>query len=48
VASVARGSLFAAGLALAQFGAPEQDPRFQVFNPSLLDSLHEPISRYHE
>ena len=43
-----RGSMLAAGLALSQLYAPEQDPRFQVFNPSLVDRLHEPISRYHE
>jgi hypothetical protein len=48
VAKIARRSVLAAGLALAQLGNLEQDSRFHLFSRSLLDRLHEPISRYHE
>jgi hypothetical protein len=48
VRTIAQGTLFAAGLAVAQFGLPENDPRFPIFSRTLVDKLHEPITRYHE
>jgi hypothetical protein len=48
VRKLAQGTLFAAGLAAAQFGLPENDPRFPIFSRTLVDKLHEPMTRYHE
>jgi len=45
---LARNTLLAAGLVAAQFGIPEIDPRFQVFDRTLVDRLQAPISRHHE
>jgi hypothetical protein len=46
--TIARGTLFVAGLAVSQFGFPENDPKFPIFSRTLVDRLHEPITRYHE
>jgi hypothetical protein len=48
VRNLAQGTLFAAGIAATQIGIPEIDSRFHVFDPSLLDRLRAPITRYHE
>jgi hypothetical protein len=48
VRKIAQSTLFAAGLAAAQLGLPENDPRFPLFSRTLVDKLHEPISRLHE
>jgi hypothetical protein len=48
VSALARSSLLAAGFAVAQLGIPEIDSRFHLFDPTLLDRLHAPITRYHE
>jgi hypothetical protein len=48
VSALARSTLLAAGFAVAQLGIPEIDSRFHLFDPTLLDRLHAPISRYHE
>lgn len=48
VSALARSTLLAAGFAVAQLGIPEIDSRFHLFDPTLLDRLQSPISRYHE
>jgi hypothetical protein len=48
VRTLARSTLLAAGFAVSQLGIPEIDSRFQVFDPTLVDRLHAPITRYHE
>jgi hypothetical protein len=48
VRELAQSTLLAAGLAAAQFGTPEIDTRFHLFDPTLLDRLRAPITRYHE
>jgi hypothetical protein len=48
VRTIANGTVLAVGLAAAQFGIPDNDPRFSLFNKTLVDRLQEPISRYHE
>jgi hypothetical protein len=48
VRKIAQGTLFAAGLAAAQFGLPESEPKVPLFSRTLIDKLHEPISRHHE
>ncbi len=48
VKALARSTLLAAGFAVAQLGIPELDSRFHLFDPTLLDRLHPPITRYHE
>jgi hypothetical protein len=45
---LAQSTLLAAGLAAAQFSIPEIDPRYPVFDPTLVDRLHAPVTRYHE
>jgi hypothetical protein len=45
---LAQSTLLAAGIAAAQASIPEIDPRFPVFNRTLVDRLHEPVTRYHE
>jgi hypothetical protein len=45
---LAQGTLMAAGLLAAQFSIPEIDARYHVFDRSLVDKLHAPITRYHE
>jgi hypothetical protein len=44
----ARSRLLAAGIAASQISLPDTDPRFQLFNPAVVDRLHEPISRCRE
>ena len=48
VRQIAQGTILAAGLAASQFGIPEIDPRFHLFDRTLVDRLQEPISRHHE
>ena len=45
---LAQSTLLAAGLLATQFSIPEVDPRFHMFDRSLMDRLHAPITRYHE
>lgn len=45
---LAQSTLLAAGIAVSQFSNPEIDPKFQMFDPTLLDRLQAPITRYHE
>jgi hypothetical protein len=45
---LAQGTLLAAGIAATQFSPPEIDARFHLFNPTLVDRLQAPITRYHE
>jgi len=46
--SLARVTLLAAGFAAARFSTPEMDPRFEMFDPTLVDRLEPPITRHHE
>jgi len=48
VSKLAQSTLLAAGFAAAQFSIPEIDPKFHVFDRTLVDRLHAPITRYHE
>ena len=46
---LAQSTLLAAGIAVTQLGSlPEVDPRFKLFDLTLLDRLRAPISRVHE
>jgi hypothetical protein len=52
VRTIANGAVLAVGLAAAQLGMPDSlldnDPRFPLFNKTLVDRLQTPITRYHE
>jgi hypothetical protein len=48
VRSLAQGTLLAAGIAATQVVLPEMDPRFHVFDPTLVDRLQAPITRHHD
>jgi hypothetical protein len=48
VRTLAKSTLIAAGIAAAQLGVAELDSRFQLFDRTLVDRLHAPITRYHE
>jgi len=48
VRSLAHGTLLAAGLAATQMVLPEVDPRYHLFDPTLVDRLQAPITRHHE
>jgi hypothetical protein len=48
VRTIANGAVLAVGLAAAQFAVPDNDPRFSIFNKTLVDKLQAPITRYHE
>jgi hypothetical protein len=48
VRTIAQGTVLAVGLAAAQFAIPDNDPRFSIFNKTLVDRLQAPITRYHE
>jgi hypothetical protein len=48
VRTIAQGTLLAAGLAATHIGVAEIDERCPLFNPTLLDRLQAPITRYHE
>ena len=49
VRKLAQSTLLAAGLAVTQLGSlPEVDPRFKLFDRTLLDRLRAPIPRVHE
>jgi hypothetical protein len=43
--TLARGTLLAAGIAATQISPRDTDPKFHLFNPAVVDRLHEPISR---
>jgi hypothetical protein len=45
---LAHSTLLAAGMVATQMGGIEMDARFQMFNPTLVDRLHAPITRHHE
>jgi len=46
--TLARGTLLAAGIAATHFSPPETDSKFHLFNPTLVDRLQAPITRYHD
>jgi hypothetical protein len=48
VRTLAQSTLLAAGIAVTHLGVAEIDSRFQVFDRTLVDRLHAPITRYHE
>ena len=48
VRSLAHATLLAAGIAAARFSTPEMDPRFEMFDRTLVDRLEPPITRHHE
>jgi hypothetical protein len=48
VRKLAQGTLFAAGIAAAHVSPPEMDPRYHVFDPTLVDRLRAPVTRHHE
>jgi hypothetical protein len=45
---LAHSTLFAAGLALAQFGDAKDEIETSLFDPTLVDRLHVTITRHHE
>ena len=45
---LARNTLAAAGLLIAQFSGPEIDANYPIFNRGLVDKLHAPITRIRE
>jgi hypothetical protein len=48
VRTLAQSTLLAAGFAATQMVLPEMDPRYHVFDPTLVDRLQAPITRHHE
>jgi hypothetical protein len=48
VRTITQGTILAAGLAAAQLGSTDDDPKYPVFSKTLVDKLQAPISRYHE
>lgn len=48
VRRLAQSTLFAAGLAAGYMGLPEFDPRFHLFDPTLVDRLEAPLTRHHD
>jgi hypothetical protein len=46
--SLAHATLLAAGIAAVRFATPEMDPRYEMFDRTLVDRLEPPITRYHE
>ena len=48
VRSLAHATLLAAGIAAVRFATPEMDPRYEIFDRTLVDRLEPPITRYHE
>jgi len=48
VRSLAHVTLVAAGVAAVRFATPEMDPRFEMFDRTLVDRLEPPITRHHE
>jgi hypothetical protein len=46
--TLAKSTLLAAGIAVTHLGVAELDSRFQLFDRTLVDRLHAPITRYHE
>jgi hypothetical protein len=48
VRALAQSTLLAAGIAVTHLGVAEMDSRFRLFDRTLVDRLHAPITRYHE
>jgi len=48
VGTLAKSTLIAASIAVTHLGVAELDSRFQLFDRTLVDRLHAPITRYHE
>lgn len=48
VRRVTRGTLFAVGLTAVQFVSPEAGQKWELFDSGLVDSLHAPLTRFHE
>jgi hypothetical protein len=48
VRTLAQSTLVAAGIAATQMVLPEMDPRYHLFDPTLVDRLQAPITRHHE
>jgi hypothetical protein len=48
VRTLAQRTLLAAGIAATQFTIPEVDPKYPIFDPTLVDRLQAPVTRYHE
>jgi hypothetical protein len=48
VRTLAQSTLLAAGFMATQVVLPEMDPRYHVFDPTLVDRLQAPITRHHE
>jgi len=48
VRTLAQSTLLAAGLVASQLNLPEIDPRYKIFDSTLVDRLQAPITRYHE
>ncbi len=46
--TLAQRTLLAAGIAATQFTIPEVDPKYPIFDPTLVDRLQAPVTRYHE
>ena len=48
VRALVQSTLLAAGIAVTHLGVAETDSRFRLFDRTLVDRLHAPITRYHE
>jgi hypothetical protein len=48
VRKLAQSTLLAAGMAASQVSIPEIDPRFPMFDRTLVDRLQAPVTRHHE
>jgi hypothetical protein len=48
VSTLAKSTLFAAGIAVTHLGVAEVDSKYKLFDRTLVDRLHEPITRHHE
>ena len=48
VRTLAQSTLFAAGIAVTHLGVAEVDSKYKLFDRTLVDRLHEPITRHHE
>ncbi|MBS0631544.1 MAG: hypothetical protein JSS11_06495 [Verrucomicrobia bacterium] len=48
VRRVTRGTLIAVGLTAVQFVTPEAAQKWELFDSGLVDSLHAPLTRFHE
>jgi hypothetical protein len=48
VRKLAQSTLLAAGIAVTHLGVAEVDSKYKLFDRTLVDRLHEPITRHHE